>query len=52
MYFFGFGGDIVDYFGRYRRQLHARADISSVSGLSEGDRRRISTLYASGSPVK
>jgi len=52
MYFFGFGGDIVDYFGRYRSQLHARTDISSVSGLSEGDRRRISTLYAPGSPAK
>jgi hypothetical protein len=52
MYFFGFGGDIVDYFNRYRSQLHARADIPTVSGLSEGDRRRISTLYAPGSPLK
>ena len=26
MYFFGFGGDIVEYFDRYRRQLHARAE--------------------------
>jgi hypothetical protein len=52
MYFFGFGGDIVDYFSRYRSQLHARADIPTVSGLSEADRRRISTLYTPGSPVK
>jgi hypothetical protein len=52
MYFFGFGGDIIDYFSRYRSQLHARADIPTVSGLSEGDRRRISALYAPGSPVK
>jgi matrixin len=52
MYFFGFGGDIVDYFNRYRSQLHARADIPTISGLSEGDRRRISTLYAAGSPVR
>src|SRR5262249_23428422 len=35
MYYFGYGGDIVEYFDRYRRQLHARADIAKVSGLSD-----------------
>jgi hypothetical protein len=47
MYFFGFGGDILDYFGRYRSQLHARTDIAGVSGLSDADTRRITTLHAS-----
>jgi hypothetical protein len=46
MYFFGFGGDIVDYFNRYRVQLHARSDIAAVSGLSDGDKRRIAAKYA------
>ena len=46
MYFFGFGGDILDYFGRYRSQLHARADIAGVSGLSDADTRRIIALHS------
>ncbi len=41
MYFFGYGGDVVDYFARYRTQLKARDDIAKVSGLSAGDERRI-----------
>jgi hypothetical protein len=45
MYFFGFGGDIVEYFDRYRRQLESRADIASVSGLSSGDLGRLRSLY-------
>jgi hypothetical protein len=52
MYFFGFGGDIIDYFSRYRSQLNARGDIATVSGLSEGDKRRIAILYAPRSPVQ
>src|SRR6185437_8524127 len=32
MYYFGYGGDVVRYFGRYRMQLHARSDIARVSG--------------------
>jgi hypothetical protein len=46
MYFFGYGGDIVEYFGRYRRQLRSRADIARVSGLSDADVRRLRTLYS------
>ena len=46
MYFFGYGGDIVAYFERYRSQLHARADIAAVSGLSDGDITRLKAIYA------
>ena len=45
MYFFGFGGDIGEFFARYRRQLKVRGDIRSVSGLSEGDLMQLSALY-------
>jgi hypothetical protein len=46
MYFFGYGGDIVEYFGRYRAQLHVRNDIAKVSGLSDSDVARIQAIYA------
>lgn len=45
MYFFGYGGDIVEYFSRYRRQIRTRADIQQVSGLSDADVARLQTLY-------
>jgi hypothetical protein len=45
MYFFGYGGDIVEYFSRYRRQLRSRADIARVAGLSDADVKRLRTLY-------
>jgi Matrixin len=45
MYYFGYGGDVAEYFARYRKQLHSRNDIASVSGLSDGDMRRIRALY-------
>ena len=45
MYFFGYGGDIVAYFGRYRSQLHSRPDIAKVSGLSDADVSRIQMMY-------
>lgn len=45
MYFFGFGGDIPDFFGRYRRRLRSRADIASVSGLSGGDLEQLAARY-------
>lgn len=41
MYFFGYGGDIVEYFARYRRQLRERSDIRSISGLSASDIERL-----------
>jgi hypothetical protein len=45
MYFFGYGGDIVQFFGRYREQVHTRNDIATLSGLSEADVSRIRALY-------
>ena len=45
MYSFGFGGDIVEYFARYRRKLSKREDIRRHSGLSSADARRLRALY-------
>jgi hypothetical protein len=45
MYYFGYGGDIVQYFGRYRAQLRSRNDIAAVSGLSVADVSRIKAMY-------
>ena len=45
MYYFGYGGDVVEYFGRYRAQLRTRNDIAAVSGLSDGDVIRIRAIY-------
>ena len=45
MYFFGFGGDITDYFMRYRNKLQSRADISKYSGLSTSDIQVLRALY-------
>jgi hypothetical protein len=45
MYYFGYGGDVVEYFGRYRSQIRARNDIAAVSGLSEADVNRIRAIY-------
>jgi hypothetical protein len=45
MYFFGFGGDIPEFFGRYRRTLQERGDIRGSSGLSEGDLEQLEALY-------
>jgi hypothetical protein len=44
MYAFGYGGDIVEYFQRYRRQLRTRADIPGHSGISDFDRTTIRIL--------
>jgi hypothetical protein len=45
MYYFGYGGDIVEYFVRYRAQLRSRNDIAAVSGLSAADGSRIKAMY-------
>ena len=45
MYFFGFGGDIPEFFDRYRRTLRERPDIRRSSGLSTGDLERLDALY-------
>jgi len=41
MYSFQYGGDIAEYFNRYRRRLAVRDDIRTNSGLSQRDRERI-----------
>jgi hypothetical protein len=46
MYFFGYGGDLVGFFDRYRRQLRTREDIAKNAGLSPADARRVRALYA------
>ncbi len=45
MYFFGFGGDIPGFFKRYRAQVHERANIANVAGVSENDIRTLRALY-------
>jgi len=45
MYFFGYGGDVVAYFRRYRRTLNSRDDIRCHSGLSAADVDRVRRLY-------
>lgn len=45
MYFFGFGGDIGEFFGRYRRTLEERGDIRGSPGLSPGDLAQVEALY-------
>ena len=44
MYTFQLGGDISEYFGRYRRRLSTRADIAKNSGLSDADRSRLADI--------
>jgi hypothetical protein len=45
MYSFQYGGDFVEYFSRYRRQLKTRDDIAIVSGLSDADRAKVRQRY-------
>jgi hypothetical protein len=45
MYYFGYGGDIVDYFMRYRSRLQSRADIRKYSGLSGADVQALRAVY-------
>ena len=41
MYSFGHGGDIQEYFARYRRKLSTRDDIRKHSGISPSDQNRL-----------
>lgn len=41
MYSFQFGGDITEYFDRFRRKLSTRADIAKTSAISPNDRQRL-----------
>lgn len=46
MYSFQYGGDIPEYFGRYRRRLQSREDIRKNSGMSEADRKHLLTALS------
>jgi len=46
MYSFGYGGDFVAYFMRYRSRLQTRADIAKFSGLSGRDIEVLRGLYS------
>lgn len=45
MFFFGYGGDIPGFFGRYRDRLTRRQDIAQQPGLSASDIARVRALY-------
>ncbi len=45
MYSFGYGGDMVEYFERYRRQLTARPDMRGHSPISLHDQQRLLELF-------
>lgn len=45
MYSFQWGGDFVDYFGRFREQLTDWGSIRSANPFSDGDRTAFETLY-------
>src|SRR5262245_18110557 len=45
MYYFGFGGNIVDYFLPYRSKLQSRGDIAKYSGLSADDIAALHRVY-------
>jgi hypothetical protein len=46
MYYFGYGGDVVEYFSRYRVQLRSRNDIPAALGLSDADVSHIKAIYS------
>jgi hypothetical protein len=50
MYSFQFGGDIGEYFGRYRRKLSTRDDIRQNSGMSPADRDALLESIPKGVP--
>ena len=45
MYSFQYGGDIVEYFARYRRNLKVRDDIRRNSGLNDRDARLLTGAH-------
>ena len=51
MYSFQYGGDIPEYFARYRRKLARREDIQKHSGLSDADRGAIRKYRRTKEPV-
>ena len=45
MYSFEYGGNILEFFARYRRKLKTIEDMKSNSGLSADDEKRLRLLY-------
>jgi hypothetical protein len=45
MYYFGYGGNIVEFFDRYRRELRFRSDIAAAAGVSDADVSRLRAMY-------
>ncbi len=41
MYSFEYGGDLAEYFARYRRKLQTKADISKHSPIAKGDAEQL-----------
>jgi hypothetical protein len=50
MYSFQYGGDIDEYFGRYRRKLTTREDIRKNPGMSPADRDALLESIPKGVP--
>lgn len=44
MYSFQYGGDLAEYFARYRRKLSKRDDIQRHSGIAPGDLRQFKSI--------
>jgi hypothetical protein len=45
MYSFEYGGNVAEYFGKYRRKLRERQDIAENPGLSPDDQRHAQAMY-------
>ncbi len=45
MYSFEYGGNIAEYFGRYRRKLRERGEIPDNPGLSADDLHQIQAIF-------
>ncbi len=44
MYSFQYGGDLAEYFARYRRKLASRADFPKHSAITEADLRQLNAI--------
>ncbi len=44
MYSFQYGGDLAEYFQRYRRKLASRGDFPKHSAITEGDLRQLNAI--------
>jgi hypothetical protein len=44
MYSFQYGGDLGEYFARYRRKLARREDMPRHSGIAAGDLKQLEAI--------